>query len=50
MATQNTKTFQEFVVMQEISDGEKKNVKQMIEAFSEYMVAVDSEYSYIKHI
>lgn len=48
MATQNTKTFQEFVVMQEISDGEKKNVQQMIEAFSEYMVAVNSEYSYNK--
>ena len=34
--------------MQEISDGEKKNVQQMIEAFSEYMVAVNSEYSYNK--
>ncbi len=48
MAIQNTKNFQDFIVNQEISDEKGKNIEQMIGAFSEYIVAVNSEYAYNK--
>lgn len=48
MAIQNTKAFQEFIVNQEISDEKERNIQQMIEAFSEYIVAVNPEYAYNK--
>lgn len=48
MAIQNTKNFQDFIVNQEISDENGKNIEQVIRAFSEYIVAVNSEYAYNK--
>lgn len=48
MKIQNTKIFQDFIVSQEISDEKEKNIQQMIGAFSEYIVAVNSEYAYNK--
>lgn len=48
MAIQNTKNFQDYIVNQEISDEKEKNIEQMIGAFSEYIVAINSEYVYNK--
>lgn len=48
MAIQNTKSFQDFIVNQEISDEKEKNIQQMIGAFSEYIVAINPEYAYNK--
>lgn len=48
MAMQNTKAFHDFIVNQEISDEKEKNIRQMIGAFSEYIVAVNPEYAYNK--
>ena len=45
---QNTKAFHDFIVNQEISDEKEKNIRQMIGAFSEYIVAVNPEYAYNK--
>lgn len=48
MAIQNTKGFQKFIVNQQISGEEEKNIQQIIGAFSEYIVAVNPEYAYNK--
>lgn len=48
MKIQNTKNFLNFIVSQEISDEEEENIKQIIGAFSEYIVAVNPEYVYNK--
>jgi hypothetical protein len=48
MAIQNTKSLQDFIVGQEISEEKEKNIEQIIGAFSEYIVAVNPEYAYNK--
>ena len=48
MGIQNTKDFQNFIVNQEISDEEEKNIEQIIGAFSEYIVAANPDYVYNK--
>lgn len=48
MEIKNIKTFQDFILNQEISEEKEKNIQQMIGAFSEYIVAVNPEYIYNK--
>lgn len=48
MAIQNTKDFQEFIEKQEINDERAEIIEKIISAFSEYIVAVNSEYVYNK--
>lgn len=48
MDLKNTKAFREFIINQEISNEDEKNIQQMIEAFSEYIVAVNPDYAYNK--
>lgn len=48
MVIQNTKNFQNFIVDREISDENVEDIEQIIDAFSEYIVAVNPEYVYNK--
>lgn len=48
MEIQNTKNFQNFIVGREISDENAEDIEQIIDAFSEYIVAVNPEYVYNK--
>lgn len=48
MGIQNTKNFQNFIVDREISDENAEAIEQIIDAFSEYIVAVNPEYVYNK--
>lgn len=48
MGIQNTKNFQKFIEKWEISDEKAKDIEQIIEAFSEYIGAVNPEYVYNK--
>lgn len=48
MAVQNTKELSDFCVGQEISDEKAEEIKKVIEAFSEYIVAVNPNYVYNK--
>lgn len=48
MTIQNTKAFQNFIVNHEVLDEKEKDIKQIIGAFSEYIVAVNQEYVYNK--
>lgn len=48
MAVHNTKNFENFILNEEITDEKIEDIKNMIEAFSEYIVAVNPEYVYNK--
>jgi hypothetical protein len=48
MAIQNTINFQKFIEKQEISDERAEIIENIIGAFSEYIVAVNTEYVYNK--
>lgn len=48
MAIQTTKELQNFIVNQELSGEKEENIQQLIDAFSEYIVAVNPEYIYNK--
>lgn len=48
MGIQNTKKFQKFVENQKISDDREKDIEEIIDAFSEYVVAVNPNYIYNK--
>ena len=48
MFIQNTKEFREFIVNQDITDEKMEDIKSLIAAFSEYIVAVNPEYLYNK--
>lgn len=48
MVKQNTNKFQEFIMYQDLSIEEENCIRQIIEAFSEYMVAVNPAYAYNK--
>ncbi len=45
---QNTKGFEEFIVNNEVSEQEEKNIEKIIKAFSEYISAVNPDYAYNK--
>lgn len=48
MEIQNTKAFQKFIEVQEIFPEQENSIQQIIEAFSEYLVAVNPDYIYNK--
>lgn len=48
MEIQNTKAFQNFIEIQEILPEQENSIQQIIEAFSEYLVAVNPDYIYNK--
>lgn len=48
MAIQNTKDFQDFIINQNISVEEIETIEKIINAFSEYIVAVNPQYLYNK--
>jgi hypothetical protein len=48
MIIQNTKKLQNFIVNEEISGEGGEYIEQIIDAFSEYIVAINSEYVYNK--
>lgn len=48
MEIQNTKNLKNFIIGREMSNEKEKNIQQTIESFSEYLVAVNPNYSYNK--
>lgn len=48
MGIQNTKGLQNFIVEQEISEEQEKDIEYIIGAFSEYIVAANPDYVYNK--
>lgn len=48
MNVKNTKYLQEWILDRELSEDDKFNIRNIIEAFSEYMVATNPDYLYNK--